>query len=146
MLVQDNPYYVGEWFRRRVKPAVHGEIGARHQNRCDNHNSAGMVIAYADSTDILEGGKAYMKHNIQSMVVKALAEASDAEIAPESVTMEMTLRDDLQLDSLGALTLVMDMEDEFGISVAEEEIVKFETVRDVVAAIESRLPQEIKVG
>jgi len=87
-----------------------------------------------------------MNHKVQSMVVKALAEASDAEIAPESVQLDMNLREDLQLDSLGALTLIMDMEDEFGISVAEEEIMKFQTVGDVVSAIESRLTQEIKVG
>ncbi len=87
-----------------------------------------------------------IKHDIQSRVIKALAEASDVDIAPESVKPDMSLRDDLQLDSLGALTLIMDMEDEFGISVAEEEIVKFLTVSDIIAAIESRLPQEIKVG
>lgn len=87
-----------------------------------------------------------MSDDVQLQVVKALADVSDKDISPEQVTLDMHLREDLELDSLGALTLIMDMEDEFAISITEEEIMKFETVSDVVSAISSRLPQEQKVG
>ena len=47
------------------------------------------------------------------------------------VTMEATIREDLGADSLDAVQLNMAMEDEFGVSVPDEELVNMKTVGDI---------------
>ena len=55
------------------------------------------------------------------------------EVLPESKIM-----DDLGADSLDILQLLMTIEDEYGITIPDEELVKFVTVRDVVTYLENR--------
>ena len=47
------------------------------------------------------------------------------------VTMEASIREDLGADSLDAVQLNMAMEDEFGVSVPDEELVNMKTVGDI---------------
>ena len=49
----------------------------------------------------------------------------------EKVTMEATLADDLQADSLDAVELNMALEDACGVSVPDEELAKLKTVGDI---------------
>ncbi len=72
-------------------------------------------------------------------LVRHLVEASDQEMAPDAVTRETSLREDLDLGSLQAITLVMDLEENFGIEVEDEELEKLETVGDIQDLIESKL-------
>ena len=72
-------------------------------------------------------------------VIHHLIEASDLEVAASDVTTATSLRDDLEIASLQALTLVMDLEEEFGITVEDDEFEKLRTVGDVVALLESKL-------
>nr|WP_238550407.1 acyl carrier protein [Eggerthia catenaformis] len=53
------------------------------------------------------------------------------------VTMEASLKEDLDADSLDAVELVMAVEDEFGVEVSDEEAAKLVTVGDIVRYIES---------
>ena len=48
------------------------------------------------------------------------------------VTLEASLADDLNCDSLDAVTLVMDLEDEFGLKIDDESAQSLKTVGDLV--------------
>ncbi|MBR6897696.1 MAG: acyl carrier protein [Lachnospiraceae bacterium] len=62
--------------------------------------------------------------------------AEKLDIDPEDITLEADLKKDLQLDSLSVLELVMALEDEYGIRVPDEELMKLETVGDVINYLE----------
>lgn len=55
------------------------------------------------------------------------------------VTMEASFADDLEADSLDLVELVMALEEEFDISVEEEELEGVAKVSDAVALVESKL-------
>ena len=71
-------------------------------------------------------------------VVEHLISASDEDVKPDDVSESTRLRDDLDLGSLQAVTLVMDLEDEFGVTVDDEEIEGLNTVGDIFQLIESK--------
>lgn len=54
------------------------------------------------------------------------------------VTPEAVFVDDLGADSLDLVELIMAMEEEFGIEIADEEAEKLRTVQDVISFITSR--------
>lgn len=55
-----------------------------------------------------------------------------------AVTMEASFKDDLGADSLDLVELVMELEDEFDLEIADEEAEKIATVGDVIRYIQSR--------
>ncbi|HZW67388.1 MAG TPA: acyl carrier protein [Pseudogracilibacillus sp.] len=67
-------------------------------------------------------------------VKEIIVEQLDAE--EDQVTMEASFRDDLDADSLDVVELVMELEDEFDIEIADEEAEKIVTVGDAVNFIE----------
>jgi len=71
-------------------------------------------------------------------VIQRLIESSDLEIEAVDVTDSASLRDLLEISSLQALTLVMDLEDEFDITVEDEEFELLLTVGDVIALVEAK--------
>jgi len=56
----------------------------------------------------------------------------------DGVTLEASLKDDLGLDSLDAVELNMALEEAFEITISDEELVKFVTVKDIVEFIDSQ--------
>ena len=60
-------------------------------------------------------------------------------IEPEEITMESTFVDDLGADSLDLAQIMMGIEDEFGISIPQEEIEKITTVGDAAEQIKNAL-------
>lgn len=58
------------------------------------------------------------------------------EIDPEEITMDSVLRDDLGADSLDLADMVSTLEEEFDLSVADEDIEHILTVADVVRYVE----------
>ena len=56
-----------------------------------------------------------------------------------AVTPEASFADDLDADSLDLVELVMALEEEFDISVEEEELSDVATVGDAIALVESKL-------
>ena len=62
--------------------------------------------------------------------------AAQFEIAPEKITMETNLIDDLGADSLDVVELIMNLEDEFGVSISDEEAVNLVTVQKIVEFLE----------
>ena len=68
--------------------------------------------------------------------VKAiLAEQFDVE--EDKVTADTDLQEDLGADSLDVVDLLMSIEDEFGVEVADDEIEKIKTVGSLVSYIEA---------
>lgn len=55
----------------------------------------------------------------------------------EQVTLEASLKDDLDVDSLDAVELIMAVEDEFDVQIPDEEANKMATVKDIVDYLEA---------
>ncbi len=53
------------------------------------------------------------------------------------VTPEANVIDDLGADSLAVMQIAMEIEDEYGITIPEEEIPNFKTVNDIVSFVEN---------
>ena len=68
---------------------------------------------------------------VKAMIAKQL-EGDEASITPESRLVE-----DLKADSANVMIMIMDLEDQFGILVEDDQIMKMKTVGDVVSYIES---------
>lgn len=59
------------------------------------------------------------------------------DVEEDKVTMEASFREDLEADSLDVVELVMELEDEFDLEIADEEAEKINTVGDAVRFIEA---------
>lgn len=55
------------------------------------------------------------------------------------VTENLSLKDDLDADSVDLMEFVLTIEDEFGIEISDEEIDNLQSVADVLAIIKSRI-------
>ena len=62
--------------------------------------------------------------------------AQQFEMDPESITMETNLIDDIGADSLDVVELIMSLEDEFGITISDEDAAQLYTVRRIVEYLE----------
>ncbi|WP_163970697.1 acyl carrier protein [Oceanobacillus halotolerans] len=69
-------------------------------------------------------------------VKKIIVDQLDVE--ESKVTMEASFKDDLEADSLDVVELVMELEDEFDMEIADEEAEKINTVGDAVEYINSQ--------
>lgn len=63
---------------------------------------------------------------VQEIIVEQL------DVEEEQVTMEASFRDDLEADSLDVVELVMELEDEFDLEIADEDAENIATVGDAV--------------
>jgi len=63
--------------------------------------------------------------------------AEQLKVDPAKITPESRLMEDLKADSANIMVMIMDMEDKFGITVEDEQIMKLRTVGDVVNYIAS---------
>lgn len=68
---------------------------------------------------------------VKAIIVKEL------KIDEAKVTLEASLQDDLGADSLDAVEIVMDLEDEFSLSIDDEAAEAIKTVKDLVDYIEN---------
>lgn len=55
------------------------------------------------------------------------------------ITLEANLKDDLNIDSLAAVELALELESEFDVRIEDEELAKLETVSDVVNIINEKI-------
>src|SRR5690625_6612209 len=60
------------------------------------------------------------------------------DVEEDKVTMEASFREDLEADSLDVVELVMELEDEFDLEIADEEAEKINTVGDAVNFIDRK--------
>lgn len=75
----------------------------------------------------------------RNRVLELILAASDENLSLDDLRPETSLRDELDLTSMQAITLMMDLEDEFGIEVEDEEIEKLQTVGEVLSLLEAKL-------
>lgn len=75
----------------------------------------------------------------QAEVLAGLAEIVNEEtgIATESVQLEKSFTDDLDIDSISMMTIVVNAEDKFGVKIPDEEVKNLITVGDAVSFIVS---------
>ena len=58
--------------------------------------------------------------------------ARQLRVSPDRVTLDAQIKRDLGADSVDILQLLMRLEDDYGITIPDQELAKFETVGDVV--------------
>lgn len=63
--------------------------------------------------------------------------AEQLKVDEASITPESRLIEDLKADSANIMVMIMDLEDQFGIMVEDDQIMKLRTVGDVVAYVEA---------
>ena len=75
----------------------------------------------------------------QAEVLAGLADIVNDEtgIANESVQLEKSFTDDLDIDSISMMTIVVNAEDKFGVKIPDEEVKNLITVGDAVNFIVS---------
>lgn len=71
-------------------------------------------------------------------VATHLVEASDSDLVVDQVGAETSLRDDLDMNSLQAITVVLSLEDEFDMVIEDEEMETLQTVGDILALIREK--------
>lgn len=83
----------------------------------------------------MKGGERKMAETFDR-VKKIVVDRLDVE--EDKVTMEASFKDDLEADSLDVVELVMELEDEFDMEIADEDAEKIATVGDAVNYIDSQ--------
>ena len=68
---------------------------------------------------------------VKSMIAEQL------KVDPAKITAESRLMEDLKADSANIMVMIMDLEDQFGVTVEDDQIMKLRTVGDVVKYIDS---------
>ncbi len=56
----------------------------------------------------------------------------------ESITMETSMMKDLEADSLDAVEIMMALEDEFGVTIPDEDAENFKNIGDIVKYVEEK--------
>lgn len=71
-------------------------------------------------------------NKIKKVIVKQF------EIEPEKVTPELNFKDDLDADSISLLEFSLELENEFGNEISDEDAAKIQTVQDAVDFIKAQ--------
>lgn len=61
--------------------------------------------------------------------------ADKLNLAADKIKLESRFEEDLSADSLDLLNVVMEVEEEFGISISDEKLMEIKTVEDALEAI-----------
>ncbi len=57
----------------------------------------------------------------------------------ETITMETSIMNDLEADSLDAVEIMMAIEDEFGVEIPDEDAETFRNIGDIVRYVEQKM-------
>jgi acyl carrier protein len=72
-------------------------------------------------------------NKIRDVVVKKF------KVQPEKVNVATRLREDLNVDSLDAVELIMELEDTFNVKISDDEAQKLKTIGDIVNFIQPKV-------
>ena len=64
--------------------------------------------------------------------------AKHLKVDPADITEDTNIQEDLGADSLDVVEIVMALENEFGIEIPDEDIIKLKTIRDAMNYIDAR--------
>jgi acyl carrier protein len=73
---------------------------------------------------------------LEERVIEIIIEQLD--VTKEECLPEASFIDDLGADSLDLVELIMEMEENFGIQIADEELEKIRTIKDVIDFLKSK--------
>ena len=73
---------------------------------------------------------------LEEKVIKLVMEQLD--VTKEECVLEASFIDDLGADSLDLVELIMEMEEVFGVEIADEELEKISTIKDVIDFLKKR--------
>ena len=80
------------------------------------------------------------KRNLEKMVKEIISDKLD--VNPKKVKAGSVLIGGLGMDSFGAVELIFELKDKFGIEIPEEDFRKIKTVNDVIEYISNKLSKE----
>ncbi len=83
-----------------------------------------------------------LSEGVTQKVIALIAELQ--QIPPEEITLDSSF-EEVQMDSLAALGLISELEDEYHITIPDEEIANIRLVRDVVEKLEMALVKKATV-
>lgn len=78
------------------------------------------------------------EQEIYEKIVEIIQESRDEEF---QVSQTLSLKDDLQADSVDLMEFILTVEDEFGIEISDEDIDELKNVSDVVACVQKNLKE-----
>ena len=76
------------------------------------------------------------EQKIYERIVEIIQESRGKEF---QVSQTLSLKDDLQTDSVDLMEFILTVEDEFGIEISDEDIDELKNVSDVVACVQKNL-------
>ncbi|AGU80831.1 putative acyl carrier protein [Streptococcus anginosus] len=77
-----------------------------------------------------------IEQEIYEKIVEIIQESRGKEF---QVSQTLSLKDDLQADSVDLMEFILTVEDEFGIEISDEDIDELKNVSDVVACVQKNL-------
>lgn len=77
--------------------------------------------------------------NTFERLLKVFNTVFEDEVNASAISREATLRGDLGISSIGMLYMAMALEEEFSIKFSNEDLMKLNTVADVIACVEAKL-------
>lgn len=77
-------------------------------------------------------------NKIREVVVKKF------KVQPQNVNAGTRLREDLNVDSLDAVELIMELEDTFSVKISDDEAQKLKTIGDIVNFIQPKVQPKVK--
>jgi acyl carrier protein len=80
-----------------------------------------------------------LRQSVETWIKARLVEASNGRLPAESIQASTLLRQDLGMTSLLAVTVMLDVEEQFGIEVSDEDLTRLGTVGDVIAMVLNKL-------
>jgi len=83
---------------------------------------------------------AYTEKEISEKVIAVLADKGKVE--KDQINMGSSLVDDLGMDSLDAVEMVFEFEEQYGIQIPDEAIQGFKFVRDIVSYLMKVIPEK----
>ncbi len=78
---------------------------------------------------------------LRNEVIQRLLAASDTKIAAPDVHNATSLRQDLDINSMTLIALAADLEDELGIRIEDDVLMRIQTIGDLFSVIENTEPQ-----
>mgnify|MGYP001020003165 CR=1 FL=1 len=74
--------------------------------------------------------------SLEEKVIKLVMEQLD--VTQEQCKLEALFIDDLSADSLDLVELIMEMEENFGLQISDDDLAKIRTIGDVIAYMKSK--------